>query len=69
MATHYASSSGHKSVPVDTDEYRRQVDEAFYHAGHNWDAVYGISSDLYEITATAAHFAQQQDYAERCRYL
>ena len=54
---------GHKSVPVDTDEYRRQVDEAFYHAGHNWDAVYGISSDLYEITATAAHFAQQQDYA------
>ncbi|HVB25803.1 MAG TPA: hypothetical protein VNG51_27950 [Ktedonobacteraceae bacterium] len=54
---------GHKSVPVDTDEYRRQVDEAFYHAGHNWDAVYGISSDLYEITATAAHFAQRQDYA------
>ncbi|MDQ6659907.1 MAG: hypothetical protein M3Z24_02950 [Chloroflexota bacterium] len=54
---------GHKSVPIDTEEYRRQVDEAFRHAGHEWDAVYGISSDLYQITATAARFARQQDYA------
>ena len=44
---------GHKSVPVDTDEYRRLVDAAFRHAGREWDAVYGISSDLYEITAAA----------------
>ena len=36
---------------------------AFQHAGHEWDAIYGISSDIYTITATAAHFAQQQDYA------
>jgi hypothetical protein len=54
---------GHKRVPVDTDNYRHQVDMAFQHAGHEWDAVYGISSDLYTIIATAAHFAQQQDYA------
>jgi tetratricopeptide (TPR) repeat protein len=54
---------GHKRVPVDTDEYRHQVDAAFQHAGREWDAVYGISSDLSTITATAAHFAQQQDYA------
>lgn len=54
---------GHKSVPVDTDEYRRQVDAAFRQAGREWDAVYGISSDLYEITTTAARFARQRDYA------
>src|SRR6266566_5347584 len=54
---------GHKSVPIDTDEYRRQVDEAFRHAGREWDAVYGISSDLYSITETAAQFARQRDYA------
>ncbi len=54
---------GHKSVPIDTEEYRRQVDEAFRHAGREWDAVYGISSDLYSITETAAHFARQRDYA------
>ncbi len=54
---------GHKSVPIDTDKYRRQVDAAFRHAGREWDAVYGISSDLYEITATAARFARQRDYA------
>ena len=41
---------GHKSVPIDTEEYRRQVDAAFRHAGREWDAVYGISSDLYSIT-------------------
>ena len=54
---------GHKSVPIDTEEYRRQVDEAFRHAGREWDAVYGISSDLYSITETAARFARQRDYA------
>lgn len=54
---------GHKSVPIDTDEYRRQVDEAFQDAGREWDAVYGISSSLYKITATATRFARQQDYA------
>src|SRR5258708_5949021 len=54
---------GHKSVPIDTEEYRRQVDEAFRHAGREWDAVYGISHDLYSITETAAHFARQRDYA------
>ncbi len=54
--------SGYKSVPIDTEEYRRQVDEAFRHAGHEWDAVYGISSDLYSITETAARFARQRDY-------
>jgi len=54
---------GHKSVPIDTEEYRDQVDEAFHHAGHQWDAVYGISHDLYRITATAARFARQRDYA------
>jgi len=54
---------GHKSVPIDTQEYRRQVDEAFRHAGREWDAVYGISHDLYQITATAARFARQRDYA------
>ena len=54
---------GHKSVPIDTEEYRGQVDAAFRHAGREWDAVYGISSDLYEITATAARFARQRDYA------
>jgi hypothetical protein len=53
---------GHKSVPIDTEEYRCQVDEAFRHAGREWDAVYGISSDLYVITATAARFARQRDY-------
>jgi uncharacterized Zn finger protein len=36
---------GHKSVPIDTEEYRRQVDATFRHAGREWDAVYGISSD------------------------
>ena len=55
--------SGHKSVPIDTQEYRRQVDAAFGHAGHQWDAVYGISSDLYSITETAARFARQRDHA------
>jgi uncharacterized Zn finger protein len=54
---------GHKSVPIDAEEYRDQVDEAFRHAGHEWNAVYGISSDLYNITATAARFARQRDYA------
>jgi uncharacterized Zn finger protein len=54
---------GHKSVPIDTEEYRHQVDEAFRHAGHEWNAVYGISSDLYQITATASRFARQRDYA------
>ena len=53
----------YKSVPIDTEEYHRQVDAAFGHAGREWDAVYGISSDLYEITATAARFARQRDYA------
>ncbi len=51
---------GHKSVPIDTNEYRRQVDEAFRHAGRGWDAVYGISSDLYRITETAT---RQRDSA------
>jgi uncharacterized Zn finger protein len=55
--------SGHKRVPVDTDEYRLQVNAAFQHASREWDAVYGISSDLSTITATAVHFAQQRDYA------
>src|SRR5437667_5102285 len=55
--------SGYKSVPIDTEEYRRQVDEAFEHAGSGWDAVYGISSDLDTIISTAAHFAQRRDYA------
>jgi uncharacterized Zn finger protein len=54
---------GHKSVPIDTNEYRHQVDEAFRHAGREWDAVYGISSDLYNITGAAARFARQKDYA------
>ncbi len=54
---------GHKSVPIDVEEYRDQVDEAFRHGGHQWDAVYGISSDLYQIIATAARFARQEDYA------
>jgi uncharacterized Zn finger protein len=53
---------GHKSVPIDTEEYRRQVDAAFRHGGREWDAVYGISSDLYSITETAARFARQRDY-------
>ncbi|HEX9131519.1 MAG TPA: hypothetical protein VF844_04430, partial [Ktedonobacteraceae bacterium] len=52
----------HKSVPIDAEEYRRQVDEAFRHAGREWDAVYGISSDLYSITEAAARFARQRDY-------
>lgn len=55
--------SGHKSVNIDVEEYRVQVDEAFRHGGHQWDAVYGISSDLYQIVATAARFARQEDYA------
>ncbi len=55
--------AGYKSVPIDVEEYRDQVDEAFRHGGHQWDAVYGISSDLYNITATAARFARQRDYA------
>jgi uncharacterized Zn finger protein len=54
---------GHKSVPIDTEAYRSQVDEAFHHADREWDAVYGISSDLYSITETAARFFRQQDYA------
>jgi uncharacterized Zn finger protein len=53
---------GHKSVPIDVEEYRDQVDEAFRHAGREWDAVYGISSDLYSITETAARFFRHQDY-------
>jgi hypothetical protein len=53
---------GHKSVPIDVEEYRDQVDEAFQHAGREWDAVYGISSDLYSITETAARFFRQRDY-------
>jgi uncharacterized Zn finger protein len=53
---------GHKSVPIDVEEYRDQVDEAFRHAGREWDAVYGISSDLYRITETAARFFRQRDY-------
>jgi SWIM zinc finger len=54
---------GHKSVPIDVEAYRDQVDEAFQHAGREWDAVYGISSDLYSVTETAARFFRQQDYA------
>src|SRR6266566_2925719 len=53
---------GHKSVPIDVEEYRDQVDEAFRNAGSEWDADYGISSDLYSITETAAGFFRQQDY-------
>ena len=30
--------SGYKSVPIDTGEYRRQVDSAFRHAGREWNA-------------------------------
>src|SRR5260370_23556179 len=55
--------TGHKSVHLDSEEYRRQDDEAFRHAGREWDAAYGISSDLYSITEPAAHFARQRDYA------
>src|SRR5437763_8175851 len=47
---------GHKSVPIDVAEYHDQVDEAFQNAGRDWDAVYGISSDLYRITESAARF-------------
>ena len=54
---------GHKSVPINIEEYRDQVDEAFQHAGREWDAVYGISSDLYSITESAARFFRQQDYS------
>jgi hypothetical protein len=49
---------GHKSVPVDTDEYRRQGDSAFRHAGREWDAVYGISHDLNEIIAQASGYGR-----------
>lgn len=51
------------SVSIDTEEYSHQVDEAFRHGGHEWDAVYGISHDLYDITAIATRFASQEDYA------
>jgi hypothetical protein len=54
---------GHKSVPIDTEEYRDQVEAAFRPGGREWDAVYGISSALYGFTATAARFARQRDYA------
>ncbi|HJT55036.1 MAG TPA: hypothetical protein VJ761_00970 [Ktedonobacteraceae bacterium] len=54
---------GYKSVPIDKGEYRDQVDEAFRHAGREWDAVYGISSDLYRIIETAVRFFRQQDYS------
>ena len=53
---------GQKSVHFDTDEYHRQVDEAFRYAGREWDAVYSIASDLSSITETASHFARQRDY-------
>src|SRR5438309_1196481 len=53
---------GHKSVPIDVEEYRDQVDEAFRNAGREWDAVYGISSVLYSITEIAAGFFHQQEY-------
>ncbi len=55
--------AGYKSVPIDTEAYRRQVDAVFRHTGREWDAVYGISSDLYDITSTAPRFARQRDYA------
>ncbi len=52
-----------RSTSIDTEVYRRQVDAAFDHAGHQWDAVYGISSDLDAITRIADQFAQQGDHA------
>src|SRR5947209_4208379 len=48
---------------VDPETYRSQVDEAFSNGGREWDAVYGISSDLYAITSIAAAFLKQNDYA------
>jgi len=52
-----------RSTSIDTEVYRRQVDAAFDHAGHQWDAVYEISSDLDAITRIADQFAQQGDHA------
>src|SRR5260370_33070405 len=49
----------HKSVPIHTEAYRRQVDAAFRHGGREWDAGYGVSSDLSSITETAAVFPLQ----------
>ncbi len=48
---------------VNPEAYRYQVDEAFRHAGREWDAVYGISHELYHITATAGRFLQEEGYA------
>lgn len=48
---------------VNPETYRYQVDEAFRHAGREWDAVYGISHELYHITAAAGRFLQEEDYA------
>ena len=52
-----------RHMSIDIEVYRRQVDAAFDRASHQWDAVYGISSDLYDITYIADQFTQQGDYA------
>ncbi len=52
-----------RSMSIDIEAYRRQIDVAFDRAGHQWNAVYGISSDLYHITCIADQFAQQRDHA------
>ena len=40
--------TGYKSVPIDTGEYRRQVDSAVRHAGREWNAGSHVVQDCVE---------------------
>ena len=43
--------------------YRRQVNKAFQHGGHEWGDTYEVGNELYSVKETADELAQQGDYA------
>ncbi|HEX9132505.1 MAG TPA: hypothetical protein VF844_09440, partial [Ktedonobacteraceae bacterium] len=55
--------TGRRKIPIDTEEYRRQVAAAFRSSGGRWDAVYEISDELCGIKHIGDTFARQHDYA------
>ncbi len=56
--------TGKRKIPIDPEEYRRQVAAAFRSSGGRWDAVYEISDELFGIKHIGDRFARQHDYAQ-----
>lgn len=48
---------------ANSEIYRRQVNKAFQHGGHEWGDTYEVGNELYSVKETADELAQQGDYA------